>query len=565
MVERFVRTITRTFCGLTVAAVLSGAAVSAPALAQQPAAATTVDAATQSIIDKANAGATALREGRLDESIATLSEVISANALPPHVLAAAHYHRGIAYQKKGRYNQAAADYTTALWLEELPEGVRARAHYNRGTALDNLGQQARAKDDFDKAIELEPEFSPAYNNRGNVLRRLGQYEAAIRDYDASIALGNPLPHLPLYGRAAAREALGDTAGARGDLKQALEMSPDYTPAKELMASLPQPSTPLAQAAEPQAIDPATTPTASLEEVRTKPVETAQLPPPAPKAPEPAKQAPPATADIGPYTAPMHVQPRIAPAPEWPLAADASADASSAPAEATTTKPEVIAETAAPEPVRVAEPLDTARSPAVPRRLVPPQTLPEPEARITTASSLPADAPITRPTASEPATSSASAGSWTTRILPANSREVRTLTDSGPALKLKATETQVAVASPQPVTGYNFPGVATEPYRTAARPEPQAAPARRAEPVDGGYAVQLASFRSENEAEDAWRSMLTRLGDTLAGRDRLIQRADIPGKGTYYRLRVGPMAGKNAATALCSTLKSQGQDCYVAKL
>ena len=78
-------------------------------------------------------------------------------------------------------------------------------------------------------------------------------------------------------------------------------------------------------------------------------------------------------------------------------------------------------------------------------------------------------------------------------------------------------------------------------------------------------MQLASFRSEAEAALAWESVRSSHATTLQDREHLVQRAEVPGKGTYYRLRVGPMAGKSTAAALCNTLKAEGQDCYVTKL
>jgi cell division protein FtsN len=44
---------------------------------------------------------------------------------------------------------------------------------------------------------------------------------------------------------------------------------------------------------------------------------------------------------------------------------------------------------------------------------------------------------------------------------------------------------------------------------------------------------------------------------------MVQKADLGSKGTWYRLRVGPIDNKGAADKLCSQLKSQGHaDCLV---
>jgi cell division protein FtsN len=50
---------------------------------------------------------------------------------------------------------------------------------------------------------------------------------------------------------------------------------------------------------------------------------------------------------------------------------------------------------------------------------------------------------------------------------------------------------------------------------------------------------------------------------LASYRPMVQKADLGTKGVWYRLRIGPIADKTAATKLCSQLKAQGlPDCLV---
>jgi cell division septation protein DedD len=44
----------------------------------------------------------------------------------------------------------------------------------------------------------------------------------------------------------------------------------------------------------------------------------------------------------------------------------------------------------------------------------------------------------------------------------------------------------------------------------------------------------------------------------------IVKADIAGKGTFYRLQVGSFQNRNMAAALCKKLKAKKQDCIPAK-
>ncbi len=540
--ERFVTAETTTF-GISLRGLILGAfVVLAAGLAMPGAALSQGQAQTQAEAEKAilartNEATQALIDGRLDDARRLFDEIIATNAQLPRIMAAAHYHRGIIHQKRGAFNEAAADYTTALWLEELPDNMRARAHYNRGTALDNLGQQDRAKQDFDLAISLAPDMSAAYNNRANVLRRVGALEAAVADYDQSIALGNPLPHLPHYGRAIAKEALGDIEGARADLEKAISLAPDYEPASAALAALPEAPSALAVAAEPEPVKPAASAMADLADLPPAEiaiVETAMLPPPPASTPASAPVSTPAPAPVVTPVRPQRVE--------------------SPPSMTVASTPVAIRPAAVPQAQQVTQ-----------QWTQPDQATPSSEARrITTAGTA-------QPVTATKAAPMPMMGTWTTTILPAGSNAVLTLDDlttepSLPASALRTSqETQVAAMAPQPKTGLSFPGVATDTYRQAALAPTPTAQRSHTSSSSTGYAVQLASFRSEAEAAQAWESVRSSHATTLQDREYLVQRAEVPGKGTYYRLRVGPMAGKSTAAALCNTLKAEGQDCYVTKL
>ncbi len=100
--------------------------------------------------------------------------------------------------------------------------------------------------------------------------------------------------------------------------------------------------------------------------------------------------------------------------------------------------------------------------------------------------------------------------------------------------------------------------AAAPTETAAA-TPAAAPA--AAPA-GSYGIQIASLPSEAEAQRSYRSLSSKFG-LLSGKPYEIRQADIPGKGTYYRVRI--VAGtKDAAVALCEQYRSAGGTCLVSK-
>lgn len=123
------------------------------------------------------------------------------------------------------------------------------------------------------------------------------------------------------------------------------------------------------------------------------------------------------------------------------------------------------------------------------------------------------------------------------------------------------------------------GIETAPIETVPSapveeraPVEEAPAARTQEPVvqeapptplvtSGGYVVQLAAFRDEPSAQDAFRKLQGKYPDLLGSLTSDIQRADLGEKGIYYRLRAGYM-DKAAADALCASLDAKGQGCLV---
>ncbi|WP_224006331.1 SPOR domain-containing protein [Aureimonas sp. SA4125] len=109
----------------------------------------------------------------------------------------------------------------------------------------------------------------------------------------------------------------------------------------------------------------------------------------------------------------------------------------------------------------------------------------------------------------------------------------------------AAQQQVAAVSPVDATG----GIA---------PTTPSAPAPK-----GTYFVQISSQPSEALAQQSLRNLTGRYSSQIAGRSVGIQSADIPGKGTFYRVRVAA-GSKDEASALCTQLKSAGGNCFVAR-
>lgn len=76
---------------------------------------------------------------------------------------------------------------------------------------------------------------------------------------------------------------------------------------------------------------------------------------------------------------------------------------------------------------------------------------------------------------------------------------------------------------------------------------------------GGATLQLGAFRGEADAQTGWKTLQGKAAAALNGLSPVIVAADIPGKGHYFRLRVGPV-DKDRAASICETLKAKGASC-----
>ncbi len=93
---------------------------------------------------------------------------------------------------------------------------------------------------------------------------------------------------------------------------------------------------------------------------------------------------------------------------------------------------------------------------------------------------------------------------------------------------------------------------------AAKPaQVQPAPAAK-----GSYYVQVSSQKSVELAQNALAEIRRKHAAVLAGQTTSVSGASVTAAGTYYRVRVGPMATRQDALAFCGRMKASGGDCYV---
>lgn len=94
------------------------------------------------------------------------------------------------------------------------------------------------------------------------------------------------------------------------------------------------------------------------------------------------------------------------------------------------------------------------------------------------------------------------------------------------------------------------------------PLPTAPPSVTAK-TSGIFVVQMASLPDMQKAEAQTKNMNNKYKTALGSSKLRIVRADLAGKGTWYRIRSEPLS-EASARALCTSLKEAGGSCIVAR-
>ena len=115
-------------------------------------------------------------------------------------------------------------------------------------------------------------------------------------------------------------------------------------------------------------------------------------------------------------------------------------------------------------------------------------------------------------------------------------------------------------SPDAGTG-DVPEVAASPP-AVTKESPSEAPEAGKNATGSGAKVQLYSARSRDGALAAWARLSSEEKDLLGSLTHRVVKVEIPKRGVFYRLRVGPLADKAAARRLCGLLKGRGRACFV---
>ncbi|MBK5567577.1 SPOR domain-containing protein [Ensifer sp. SSB1] len=142
------------------------------------------------------------------------------------------------------------------------------------------------------------------------------------------------------------------------------------------------------------------------------------------------------------------------------------------------------------------------------------------------------------------------------------RNVTTTATGDKAPKPQTRPAEQANAAAAPADRDNVRPVDEQAVAAAAEAQPAQQVATASVPA-GGYFIQVASLPSEAEAQKSYNSLSSKFGNVIGGRGVDIRKAEIAGKGTYYRVRI-PAGSKEEANALCSKYKGAGGSCLVTK-
>ncbi|MEQ8710407.1 MAG: SPOR domain-containing protein [Rhodospirillales bacterium] len=173
--------------------------------------------------------------------------------------------------------------------------------------------------------------------------------------------------------------------------------------------------------------------------------------------------------------------------------------------------------------------------------------------------------ITRPQAAPPAEPvAAPPPSAVAAPAPASDGAEAPAPDPSPVTKVSPAPAPAAAESaPKPT-----PEPEKKPIQLTKAPPASAAPEKpapaKAAPSSGSWRIQVGALRDEAAARTEFTRLQRRHPDLLGSLGLSIMKVDIAGKGSFYRMRAGPLADGDAASALCGQLKAAKVPCLTVR-
>lgn len=81
-------------------------------------------------------------------------------------------------------------------------------------------------------------------------------------------------------------------------------------------------------------------------------------------------------------------------------------------------------------------------------------------------------------------------------------------------------------------------------------------------VDPGFALQLGSFASAENAQRGFEQANTKYGSTLTSNTLYVQPIDLGERGVFHRLRIGGFESMPQASAACTAMGIAAADCMI---
>jgi hypothetical protein len=123
----------------------------------------------------------------------------------------------------------------------------------------------------------------------------------------------------------------------------------------------------------------------------------------------------------------------------------------------------------------------------------------------------------------------------------------------------------AAAARQAAAPVGGPATAAPRQLGAMTAAPSAVKTAAAVPAaSGSYVLQIGAYKSQADADAAWKVYKARHAALLSAYSDDVQQADLGEKGIWYRLRIGGFADRNMATSLCDRLKADGGACILGR-
>jgi hypothetical protein len=139
-----------------------------------------------------------------------------------------------------------------------------------------------------------------------------------------------------------------------------------------------------------------------------------------------------------------------------------------------------------------------------------------------------------------------------------------LTPAAPAETAAAAPVAPATQAAMPDSGPVAPSrPADQPVDVVGEVKPQQVAATTGAAAAGSWSMQIASQPSEAAAQSSYQDLARRYGSVIGDKGVNIVKAEIAGKGTFWRVRV-PAGSRNDAISLCESYKAAGGNCFVSK-